>query len=209
MADYIKLPVMQEVFFELMPGVSLKHKKSGYEISIADPVDNKTYDVAPVLMIDGVIINDPSIIANLDPEIVEKIDAVKEKYFVGDYLFYGMVNIITKSGDFSCATLPGYAVRLHSRAIDPVASFVSPDYSSAEMKNSRIPDFRNTLYWNPSVKPDKDGKARIEFWTSDIASDYEINIQGITSEGKSFILRKSLRLNKKALSDGKATGLFS
>ena len=26
MADYIKLPVMQEVFFELLPGVSLKRK---------------------------------------------------------------------------------------------------------------------------------------------------------------------------------------
>ena len=194
MADYIKLPVMQEVFFELIPGVFLKNKKSVYEILIADPVDNKTYEVAPGLLIDGVIINDPSIIADLDPEIVEKIDVVKEKYFVGDYLFFGIVNVITKSGDFGSVTLPGYATRLPYRVIDPVVSFLSPDYSSAEIKNSRIPDFRNTLYWNPSVKPDKDGKARIEFWTSDITSDYEINIQGITSEGKTISLRKIIKV---------------
>ncbi|MCX6321003.1 MAG: hypothetical protein NTX93_04250 [Bacteroidia bacterium] len=194
MADYIKLPVMQEVFFELIPGVLLKNKKSVYEILIADPIDNKIYEVAPGLLIDGVIINDPSIIANLDPEIVEKIDVVKEKYFVGDYLFFGIVNVITKSGDFGCVTLPGYATRLPYRVIDPVVSFLSPDYSSAEMKNSRNPDFRNTLYWNPSIKPDKDGKARIDFWTSDITSDYEINIQGITSEGKTISFKKIIKV---------------
>jgi hypothetical protein len=194
MADYIKLPVMQEVFFELIPGVFLKNKKSVYEISIADPVDNRTYEVAPGLLVDGVIINDPAIIAELDPEIVEKIDVVREKYFVGDYLFFGLVNVITKSGDFGNVTLPRYAARLPYRVIDPVVSFLSPDYSSAEMKNSRIPDFRNTLYWNPSVKPDKDGKAVIEFWTSDVVLDYVINIQGITSEGKQIALKKIIKV---------------
>jgi hypothetical protein len=62
------------------------------------------------------------------------------------------------------------------------------------MKNNRIPDFRNTLYWNPSVKPDKGGKARIEFWTSDMASTYEINIQGITSDGKPISQRKIIKV---------------
>ncbi len=196
MKDYIALPVMQEVFFELLVGVFLKSKKSGYEIIMNDPVINKTYDVPPGLFIDGVMVKDPSVIAGLNPELVEKIDVVRDKYFVGDYLFFGIVNIITKAGDFSNVTLPDYAIRLPYRVIDPVYSFVSPDYSSVSMKRSRIPDFRNTLYWNPSVKPDKEGKARIEFWTSDIGSDYEINIQGITQEGKSFSLKKTIKIKK-------------
>ena len=184
MKDYIALPVMQEVFFELLAGVSLKSKKSGYEITISDPENNnKPYDASPGLFIDGVTIKDAGVIAGLDPELVEKIDVIKEKYSVGDYLFYGIVNIITKSGDFNNVNLPDYAIRLPYRVIDPVYSFVSPDYSSAERKKSRIPDFRNTLYWNPSVKPDKKGKASIEFWTSDFSSDFEVNIQGITSQG--------------------------
>jgi hypothetical protein len=194
MKDYIKLPVMEEVFFELIPHVTLKKNKSVYEISIVDLSGNKIYDVAPVLLIDGVIIKDPSIIANLDPELVEKIDVVREVYHVGDYVFYGIVNVITKPGDYDYVALPDYAIRLPYRVIDPVRAFVSPDYSSAEMKDSRIPDFRNTLYWDPSVNPDKNGKARIEFWTSDITSDYEINIQGITSENKTLSLRKIIKV---------------
>jgi hypothetical protein len=85
-------------------------------------------------------------------------------------------------------------VRLPYKVIDPLRSFVSPNYSSQEMKDSRIPDYRNTLYWNPSVNPGKDGRAIVEFWSSDNKSDYLINIQGITQEGKTFSFQKNLKV---------------
>jgi len=194
MDDYIKLPVMQEVFFELVPGVFLKKKKTEYEITIADPVENKVFDEPPILLIDGVVIHDPDIIANLDPELVEKIDAVKSRYFVGNYLFHGLVNVITRAGDFSNIPLPDYAVRLPYIAADQSGSFPLADYALPANKKSRIPDFRNTLYWNSSVKPDREGKAEIEFWTSDYKSDYEINIQGIAGDGKFISLRKKVKV---------------
>jgi hypothetical protein len=194
MADYIKLPVMQEVFFELIPGVSLKSRKSSYEFTILDPVDKKFHENPPVMLVDGVVINDASIIAGIDPENVEEIDAVKQKYVVGDYLFYGLINVISKGGNFGLVNLPNNAVRIPYRVIDPVNTFISPDYSSGKMKNIRIPDMRNTLYWNPSIKPDKTGNAEIEFWSADNDSEYMINIQGITSNGKHFSIRKVLKV---------------
>ena len=197
MKDYITLPVMQEVFFELLVGVIMKSKKTGYEIIVTDPATNRPYETPPCLFVDGVMVKDAGIIAGIDPEFVEKIDVVRDKYFIDDYLFYGIVNIITKAGDLSNVTLPDDVVRLHYRVVDPVLSFTSPDYSSVEKKNSRIPDFRNTLYWNPSVKPDKEGKASVEFWTSDFVSDFDINIQGITAEGKAYSLRKIIKVKSR------------
>lgn len=194
MDDYIKLPVMQEVFFELTPGVFLKKKKSEYDITISDPVENKVYDKPPLLLIDGVVVKDPAVIANLDPELVEKIDAVKSRYFIGEYMFYGLVNVITRAGDFSNITLPDYAVRLPYRITEPVNAFSSPDYSLQEKRQSRIPDFRNTLYWNSSVVPDKEGKAKADFWTSDIKSDYEISIQGVNFSGEFVSCRKTMKI---------------
>ena len=196
MKDYITLPVMEEVFFELLPGVALKNKKSGYEVIMNDPLNNKPYEDPPVLFVDGVMVKDASLIAGIEPEIVEKIDVVREKYFVGDYLFNGIVNIITKAGDFSNVALPDNAFRMAYKVIDRFGSFISPDYSSVEMKRSRIPDFRNTLYWNPSVKTDKQGNASIEFWTSDFVSDYEINVQGITPDGKTFTIKKTIKVKR-------------
>jgi len=196
MKDYIKLPVMQEVFFELLPGVSLNNRKSGWEITLNDPRTNHPYETTPGLFIDGIKVKDPAIIAGLDPEVVEKIDVVREKYYVGNYLFYGIVNIITKTGDFSNVTLPAYAVRLPYRAIDPVASFTSPDYSRADRKKDHLADFRNTLYWNPSVKLSETGKARVEFWTSDYISDFEVDIQGVGADGNPYSIKKVIRVIK-------------
>jgi len=190
MDDYIKLPVMEEVFFELIPGATLRKKKTGYEISVFDPTDNKVYNFPPCMMVDGTIIYNPSFIADIDPELVERIDLVKDKYYVGDNLFYGIINIITRSGDFSSVILPEYATRMQYKVYEPGFTFTAPDYTAFDKQLSRVPDFRNTLYWNPLVKTDKSGKASIEFWTCDIKSNYVICIQGVTSDGRIVSLRK-------------------
>jgi len=191
--DYIKLPVMEEVFFELLPGVMMRRDKSGYEVSILDPVDKTRYYRPPGLFVDGIKVDDATVLADLDPELVKQIDVVSDKYFIGDYLFYGIVNVITRAGDFSNVSLPEGAVRLNYRVTDPAYSFVSPDYSPEGLKRSRIPDLRNTLYWNPSVVPGDDGKIRIEFWTSDYSTDYLIDIQGIAPEGKPMSCKKIIK----------------
>ena len=194
LSDYINLPVMSEIIFELLPGVSLKKKKSGDEISITYHIADNQYTTYPCLMIDGVIIKDASLIDNLDPEIVEKIDVIREKYLVGRYFFPGIINVITKAGDFSCVLLPDYMIRMRYRVLDPVNTFVSPDYSAVKSIESRIPDYRNTLYWNPSVKTDKEGNARVEFFSSDNKAGYLINVQGITRDGKPFSCRKIIKV---------------
>jgi hypothetical protein len=192
--DYIKLPVMEEVFYELVPGAKLRSRKSGYEMRIINPFDNLYYEQPPLVMIDGVSIHDLTLLANLDPETVEKIDVVKTTYLVGDFKLYGIVNVITRKGNFSGLTLPDYAAKLTYRVIDPVVTFDSPDYSEPGKKQSRTPDLRNTLYWKPSLKADKDGKVRIEFWTSDIASEYLIIMQGIDSSGKTVYINQLIKV---------------
>jgi len=194
LSDYISLPVMSEVFFELLPGVSLKKRQSGYEISIAEHVNDEVAVSMPTLMIDGVIIPNASMIANLDPELVEKIDIVKSKYVIGRHIFSGIVNVITKTGDYSAVALSDNMIRVPYVVTDPSQKFISPDYSVEEVRESRIPDYRNTLYWDTTVKTDKNGKAVTEFWSSDNKGDYLINIQGISSTGKSFSIQKVIRV---------------
>ena len=194
MADYILLPVMQEVFFELIPGVSMRTGKTRYGITVSNPFNNRPYNADATLMVDGVIIDDPAIIIEMNPEIVERIDIVRTEYVIGGYHFYGIVNVITKSGNFNSLPLPENAVRFQHSMFGPEIPFVSPDYSTTEMKNSRIPDFRNTLYWNPSVEPDEDGKARVEFWASDYISDYVISVQGMTTDGQVISFKKILKV---------------
>ena len=189
--DYIRLPSMEEVFIELLPGVILRSKKTGYEIKITNPLTGNFYNEPPLVMIDGVIINDLTVLVDLDPERVEKIEVVKTPYLIGDLILHGIVNVITRSGDFSNVTIPEYAVILPYKIIEEPSAIILPDYSDESNRQSRKPDLRNTLYWNPSVKTDRNGEAETDFWTSDLPGVYTITIRGITGTGKRISLYKS------------------
>jgi len=73
---------------------------------------------------------------------------------------------------------------------------MSPDYSVDTIKFNRIPDFRNTLYWNPDMHTDKTGKASVEFYTSDEAAEYLITIEGTTTDGRTGFASSTLNVRK-------------
>lgn len=92
MADYISLLTMQEIFFEIIPGVSMKSQKPGYQITVKDPVTQMRYE-NPMLLIDGVVVTAPAVIAGIDPSLIEKIDVITSRYIIGDYLMSGIINV--------------------------------------------------------------------------------------------------------------------
>jgi hypothetical protein len=195
MADYIKLPTMQEVFFELLPGVTMKSENAGYKVTIGGITDNRLKE-DPLLLIDGVVIRDPALVYNLDPELVEKIDVVKSRYIIGDYMIFGLINIITTKGTLDNIRLPEEAVRLRYRDYEPDQKFSYPDYSLTQSLQSHLPDFRNTLYWNKLTLSASDKKISLDFFASDFISDYDIIILGVTSNGSFVTQKKSIKIQK-------------
>lgn len=57
--------------------------------------------------------------------------------------------------------------------------FESPDYGVLPKEQ----DFRRTLYWNPNVTTDGNGKATLEFWNNSSCRQMVISAEGITKEG--------------------------
>lgn len=64
------------------------------------------------------------------------------------------------------------------------ATFYSPKYETPEQKNSESPDLRTTIYWNPNIQTNKQGKTFVEFYTADGNSLYSVVIEGITQKNK-------------------------
>ncbi len=69
-------------------------------------------------------------------------------------------------------------------AYDTPETFKSPDYSVLPKE----PDHRRTLYWNPNVKTDKDGKAKVEFYNNSSCKQVVISAEGITADGRAMVL---------------------
>ena len=63
---------------------------------------------------------------------------------------------------------------------DPVEVFQTEDYNVMPPMD----DFRRTLYWNPNLWTDENGKAHIEFWNNSTCTDMIISAEGITDDGK-------------------------
>ena len=72
LSDYIMLPDMEEVFFELIPGVDLVKNRNKYEFNIVDLKTGKETRESPLVFIDGTYNTDPDVIAELAPEKVDR-----------------------------------------------------------------------------------------------------------------------------------------
>ncbi len=65
-------------------------------------------------------------------------------------------------------------------------SFYSPEYPQGPIFGDV--DYRRTLYWNPNVITDEDGKAQVEFYNNSITKRFTLEAAGITSAGVPYIL---------------------
>lgn len=84
---------------------------------------------------------------------------------------------------------PGKGVRKTKlEGYSKVEEFYHPDYSVLPTSD---PDYRRTLYWNPSVMPDKDGKANVRFYNNSRCRKFSISAETITPQGVIGIYKES------------------
>ncbi len=65
--------------------------------------------------------------------------------------------------------------------------FYSPDYSVLPPAT----DYRRTLYWNPMVMPNEEGKATIQFYNNSNCKNFSISAEGITNDGRFLVYNNS------------------
>ena len=61
-----------------------------------------------------------------------------------------------------------------------VSEFYSPNYSGLP---PILPDYRRTLYWNPTVTTDENGKANIQFYNNSSSRNFSISAETVTQQG--------------------------
>ena len=64
-----------------------------------------------------------------------------------------------------------------------IREFYKPNYDK-ETDVDKVPDYRNTLLWEPSVITDENGEVTLSFFCSDINTDFVGRIEGVSNEGE-------------------------
>ena len=136
------------------------------------------------MLVDGVPVSDHDAVLKISPAEVEKIKILNSRYYVSDICLKGIIDLKTVKGNSHVEGIDLPALRQEFEAPLSGSDFRSPVYLTDAQKQSRIPDFRNTLYWNPDLETDNAGVAVAEFYTSDEPGDYVIIAEGLTSDGQ-------------------------
>lgn len=184
LSRYIELSSLREVFKEIVPGVITRERKGKAFIILVYKNRDQVYEMSPLVLVDGVPVNDHSKVLDISPSEIGIIDVLNSRYYVGTTVLNGIVDITTARGDLTAVDFEKPLFRQEFDALQPLMIFSSPDYSVPSDRESRIPDFRNTLYWDPDIITNDMGRAEIEFYTSDEAGEYVITVEGFSSSGR-------------------------
>lgn len=184
-SDFIELSSLREAIKEIVPGAVTSSRQGKTVINTISKRNLYIETRDPLVLVDGVPVFDHDKVLAIPGDKIEKIDVLNMGYFISDVALDGIIDITTHKGDLSIIEYDKPVFRQEFEALQPQFEFRSPDYSDSSRLNSRIPDFRNTLYWNPDVRTAAgDGKAVVEFYTSDDPDDYIILVEGNSSQGQ-------------------------
>ncbi len=177
---YVELPTLEENFNELPNQVKVRKKQGEkYLKVIGQQPEMLFYD--PLILVDWVAVDDPAKVLAVSPKNINRIEVINEPYIKGNITYGGIVSIISEQGDFAGIDLPESGIFIQFDFLSDKINTIKNNPGS-----QRIPDARNTLYWEPIIELNEGKKTHFSFSTPDTPGRYQIILKGISNAGNIF-----------------------
>lgn len=179
--NYTKFPTLKETIVEVVEGLYASSKNKNYSLYLKDFDLNNKLDIPALVIVDGLYIQDINDLIDHKAELFYKIDIIKGGYYYGSKLFNGLVSFTTRNFQYENKLKGDFII--NPDILRPIESknYYQPDYKVGN-NLVRIPDFREQLLWNPNISLNQDFKPT-SFYTSDVTGEFEIILEGFTSDG--------------------------
>jgi len=174
-----------DVIQSRVPGVQVSGSGMNRTIQIRGAA-NFSGAIEPLFLLDGTQVSKDAIMS-IPPNDVEAVDILKgaSASMYGSQGAGGVVAILTKRGntnyDWGTDEAPGTLVT-KILGYSPNMQFYMPNYDKPIADHVR-PDYRATVFWEPAIKTDKDGKAKVSFFATDAQTTLNLQIEGMTPTG--------------------------
>lgn len=147
----------------------------------------------PIFVLDGNRVG-AEVLKSLPAQMIERVEVLAPSSAMiygsgggGGYAFFTRTNVSSVAEIKTVSyKFPGYSQS---------KEFYSPNYTSVS-SDYFISDHRNTLYWQPNITLNDEGKANISFFTSDDQGMFLIHCEGRTEEGMIGVLQSQLIVNQ-------------
>ena len=188
--DFIKLPTMEEYLTEVTPQVSVRRSMRRKELRVLGPhPDLNFYD--PLIMVDGVAVFDVEAVLAISPGYIERLEVVEAPFVRGNLTFGGIVNLISRKGDMGYIYLPSSGLLVN------YSMFGTPQSGRQvnQTDNPRLPDVRNTIYWNPHLLILPGEEPELSFISPEAGGNYQVVVRGFDSSGSYLESSYSFRVD--------------
>jgi hypothetical protein len=172
---------------------SLQHRKQGGKEIVRVTLSENMAALAtgdPVYVIDGVATKNTEFFLSLKPADVLTVKIITDPNKLTRFGMFGkngIVTVQTRGGD---AREPLDDPSRLIRGLNRAQAFHATDHSDA--RHTRLPDFRSTIFWNPYIKTDSNGKAMVEFFCSDDTGKLALRLDGFTVDRQPFSASKEI-----------------
>ena len=182
LSDFIPLSSLEEDFKEIVQNTRVYKRKGEYHFQVITPEPSRTLD-DPLVMLDNIPVFNYEQLLQIPPASVEKINVINQEYFLGTHMLNGVINVISKKSSLENYNFPAGTIFFNYQTITPSTKFEIPKMVAKQVKPRALPYFANLLYWNAGITL-TDKPVQLEFSTGDNEGNYEIQVRGITSDGR-------------------------
>ncbi|MBV6647097.1 MAG: hypothetical protein KI790_16690 [Cyclobacteriaceae bacterium] len=194
--DYTRFPTVEESFFEYVKGVQVRKQGENYTFKVVNPAGNQEGVGGPLVMVDGIPVFREKTILETPSSLFRKIDVIYSPFYLGRKRFGGVVSLYT------------YQNRPSSTRVDLGENYSYPELQFSEVNALKThtksaaegpeADFRNTLCWEPNVRPDENRKIHLSCYTSDAVGTYMVLVRGVNKLGQMIYGHRVLQVKEVA-----------
>lgn len=180
--NYTRFTTIEEVLREYVREINVTrfHGKL-HLVMLNEPLHAVFNDNKTLVLLDGVPVTNDRIFT-YDPLKIKRLDVIPREYILGPSYFDGIASFTTFKGDYEGLELDSSSLQIEYEGLQVRRQFYEPAYKTIRQTQTRLPDFRNVLYWSPDLHAGKNATS-VEFYTSDLPGDYLVVIQGLSPDG--------------------------
>lgn len=182
--DYTRFTTMEEVLREYVRPITVGVQKGRPHMVFVNETSRTTHDNNVLVMLDGVPLHNQDRLFTYDPLKIKKLEIFPRPYVIGPNYFFGVANFSTYKGEFDGFELDPHLIAIDYQGLQMQREFYVPVYETPAQKASRLPDYRNTLYWNPNISTSVTGNTSLSFFSCDQKGRYLGVVQGMGTDGQ-------------------------
>lgn len=180
-SDFIDLRNFRDIASNIVPEVRFGNRHDQFYLEVLSPNIN-LWKENFLVMLNGVPFTDLAYISTLGTKDIRRIEVIQPNVLIGKFTLPGLVSIFTYDGKIPENYLKSRTVRYQNNVM-PAVHGKSEHKEDIEEKGRNLPDFSNSVYWEPFVKMSSGNKVVLEFPSRMVTGNFVIRAEGITDDG--------------------------